>query len=340
MMKLIKRSESTGTTLCRIAETGMVRRLWHLTWIGPLLLSGCATGTGTLAAVGMYTPVGERGIESCETTNVCVVRTDTGLAHVSIQDRSVVIVSFAGGGGDVKHYFDYLVRVRNTGGSDVFFDPRNIEGYDESALLRQIEAEEGRLDSMMLQTVLLVALGGNPSTAALEDLTELTAEDRRATESLIRIEKLVAQTIAPDQEVAGRVIVRASGDPTQDTSLSIPVGSDVHTVRFARKPDRARAKRRVRAAANLSSDFTFVGRWVVIDDNIAGARNMWICNIARQGAVLTKECDRGDTQVGTMRGEIADFAATEDSFGVKLRPVDDDTLVYEYPFGAGVFERL
>ena len=289
----------------------------------------------------MYAPVGDRGIESCETSDVCVVRTNTGLSHVSIGNDSVSVVAFAGGGGDVVNYFDYLVAIRNTGDEAVYFDPADIDGYDSHALLAPIRKDEASIQQLQIQSALFAALGGVADTAGLEMLAADTAHDRAVAESEFSKQQLVAQTIASGQEVRGRIIVRSPKNLKETVVLSIPVGSDLHTVSFARRDDRRRAKTRTgQEVRGLSPDFTFIGRWLVVDKNIYGATNMQICNISEKDEFLVEECDGGSRQTGMVQGGVAEFRGGPDSVDLKLIPVDDNTLRYKWQFGTGTYERL
>ena len=236
---------------------------WLGVWIATLfVLSGCAA-TATLAPVGLYTPVGPIGAEHCEKSNKCVIRTETGQTHLSIGEQSMVMISFAGRGGDVEHYFDYLITIQNIGENDLFFDPNDIDGYDPDALLEPIMKQIEDLETMGTLHVLSTALGGNPNSAALEHLSTTASQDWDIAVSQFEKQKLVAQVIPPGEKAGGRVIVKSTGKLSEHIDVSVPIGSDFHTVSFAKREQIQKPKRQQSSnLANLSGEFSFDGALV------------------------------------------------------------------------------
>ena len=88
------------------------------------------------------------------------------------------------------------------------------------------------------------------------------------------------------------------------------------------------------------SPSVFDGRWKVTDKNVYGSTNTWICELRTQGNQITKQCDNGSQQRGTLRGRVASMKGGSNSFAVDLIAVDDDTLTFTYPYGKGTYKRL
>lgn len=307
--------------------------------IAAFMMSGC--GGAKLAAVGLYTPVGPRGAERCENSNHCVIRTETGKTHLSIGKQSAVTIGFLGRGGDVEHYFDYLVTIRNISEKELFFDPKNIDGYDPSALLEEIRKQEEQLMALGALMGVSAGMGGNPNVAALQYLSAGASKERTVKQSQYAKQNLAAKVIPPGGEIGGRLIIKSSGEISERIDLSIPIGSDSHSVSFSRKEQIPLEERRQHSSlSDISEKFSFDGRWLVIDKNIGGHTKMFICNLRTEKEKIIKECDEGGRYSGVVRGKVAIFESTPNSIGLKLIPVDQNTLEYEYPFGAGIFERL
>ena len=314
----------------------------HWILVTAIVLSGCATTDEHLAAVGLFTPTGLRGEEHCETSNHCVIRTDeSGLTHVSIGDQSSVMIGFSGRGGDVRHYFDYLVTIQNIGENDLIFDPNNIDGYDENALLDPVKKREEELEMLAVLTGLSMALGNTHNIAGLEYLGTTTAQDRTMTESHFSEQKLGAQVIPPGEVTAGRLIVKSAGEIPDKIVVSIPVGPDIHTVSFDKRDlDPILQRRKVSSSEYVSDDFSLDGRWLHI---MANGANMDICFIRTEGNKIHEKCESGHTASGTSSGTVATFT---DGAGVdfKLTAIDQNTLEYtplefSYIIGTGIYER-
>ena len=311
-------------------------RPWIL--IAAFMMSGC--GGAKLAAVGLYTPVGPIGAEHCEKSNHCVIRTETGKTHMSIGKQSAVTIGFLGRGGDVEHYFDYLVTIRNISEKELFFDPKNIDGYDPSALLGEIRKREEQLMALGAMMGVSAGLGGSPNVAALQLLSAETSKERTVKQSQYAKQNLVAKAIPPGGEIGGRLIIKSSGRDSERIDVSIPIGPDFHSVSFARREQIPLAERRQNSnLSDISDKFSFDGRWLVIDKNIGGHTKMFICNLRTEKEKIFKECDEGGRFSGIVKGKAAIFESTPNSIGLKLIPVDQNTLEYVYPFGAGIFER-
>ena len=212
---------------------------WLGVWIATLLvLSGCAA---TPTPVGLYTLVGPIGAEHCEKSNKCVIRTETGPTYLSIGEQSVVTISFAGRGGDVKNYFDYLITIQNIGENDLFFDPNDIDGYDPDALLEPIRKRLEELETIAVLGGLLTLLGDDPDLTSsfdqtsFEYLSTTASQDWDIAVSQFKKQKLVAQVIPPGEKAGGRIIVKSTGKLSEYINVSIPIGSDFHTASFAKR---------------------------------------------------------------------------------------------------------
>ena len=310
---------------------------WLGVWIATLLvLSGCAaTPTSTLVPVGLYTLVGPIGAEHCEKSNKCVIRTETGQTYLSIGEQSMVMISFAGRGGDVKNYFDYLITIQNIGENDLFFDPNDIDGYDPDVLLEPIRKKVEDLETLSVLGGLLTVLGGNPNMASHEYLSTIASQEWDIAVSQFEKQKLVAQVIPPGEKAGGRIIVKSTGKLSEYIDVSIPIGSDFHTASFAKRGQIPKSKRQQSSnLANISGEFSFDGRWLVIDTNEHGYTNMFICNIHTEGDKIYEECDTGHSQSGTVEGIVATLLSSS-NVEINLIAVDQNTLEYEY----GIYER-
>ena len=191
-----------------------ILQLFSVTTIGivAIALSGCSAPRERLAAAGLFSPTGLRGEKHCETSNHCVFRTDeSGLTHMSVGERSAVMIGFSGRGGDVRHYFDYLVTIQNIGETALVFDPNNIDGYDEKALLAPVTKRERGTAMLAVLTGLSMAMGNTHNVAALEDLRTSDAQKRTATESHFSEQKLNAQVIPPRGSDGGETHSEVSG---------------------------------------------------------------------------------------------------------------------------------
>ena len=316
-------------------------------WIGvgaaTVVLSGCAATGEKLAAVGLFNPTGLRGQEHCETSNHCVIRTDdSGLIHVSIGDQSAVTIGFSGLGGDVRHYFDYLVTIQNIGENDLVFDPVNVPGYDERALLESTRKEEKELVALSILTGISMGLGNTGNVATLEYMGTTTAQERSMKESHVAEQKLVAQVIPPGGVVTGRLIVKATAEIPDEIVLSIPVGQDIHTVRF-NKRDLGPILGKMKAGSSkyVADDFSFDGRWLLIWGNGA---YMDVCFFRTEGNNIYEECEGGGSASGTFEGGVATFPSTQTIGGSEVTVIDQDTLMsrplqFEYIVGKTIYER-
>ena len=308
-------------------------------WIPALVLTGCASDS--LIPVGLYGPVGSQGIEHCESSGHCVIHTESGLTHVSIGEQSAVVVSFAGRGGDLSTHLDYLITIRNLSDSELAFDPSAIDGYDPHALLEQVRERE-KVQGVLVGLMSVQAiLGGSPDLASLQMLSDSNEDDREVAVSAFADQKLVAQTIAPGSEVGGRIVIRKSVVIGDRISLSIPIGSDVHTVSFAKRERVLPRDVEKRRRASIPSDFSFDGRWVVSYTTFAGNTGMYICNLRTEGSRVHEECDTGGTNSGKIRDGVAALEDHPDgSVGRDLVPVDQNTLKFKDSWGMGVYERM
>ena len=318
-------------------------RHWIGVGVATVVLSGCAATDEQLAAVGLFNPTGLRGKEHCETSNHCVIRTDdSGLVHVSIGDQSTVMIGFAGLGGDVRHYFDYLVTIQNIGENDLVFDPVNVPGYDERVLLESTRKKEKELKTLSILTGISMGLGNTHNIASLEYLGTTTAQERSMKESHLGEQKLVAQVIPSGGVVAGRLIVKATADIPDEIVLSIPVGQDIHTLRF-NKRDLGPILGKMKAGSSkyVADDFSFDGRWLNIWANGA---YMDVCFLRTEGNNIYEECESGSSDSGTFEGGVATFPPTQTKNESELTVIDQDTLMYRafqfgYAIGKGIYER-
>lgn len=311
--------------------------------IGAAVLAGCSTPGEQLAAVGLFTPTGLRGEKHCETSDHCVIRTDeSGLTHVSIRDQSAVMVGFSGRGGDVRHYFDYLVTIENIGENELAFDPNDVDGYDEDALLAPIKKREKDLAALYALTGISMALGNVHNIAGLKLLGTWAAQDRTMAKSHFSAQKLSAQVIPPGGVTAGRLIVKSDGEIPDKIVLSIPVGPDIHTVSFDKRDLGPVLQRQESgSAAYVPNDFSFDGRWLSIWSN---GSHMDICFIRTEGSEIYKECESGSSVSGTFSGAVATFPPSATYTGTELTVIDQNTLKYKplrfrEMIGTGVYER-
>ena len=319
-------------------------RIQHWIWVIAVVLSGCATGAGEqLAAVGLYTPTGARGEEHCETSNHCVIRTDeNGLTHVSIGEQSAVIISFSGLGGDVRHYFDYLVTIQNIGEDEIVFDPHNIDGYDEDAILEPIKKTQESLELLGSLTAVSTALGNTHNIAGIEVLAATTDQELAATESQLREQKLVAQVIPPGGKTGGRLIVKSAGEISDKIVVSIPVGLDIHTVSFDKRDlSSILQQNNASSPAYISDNFSFDGRWLFISENGAIMR---LCFLRTEGNNIYEECEGGIIRSGSFSGSVATFPSNSSFVGMELTIIDRNILRFkplEYLdlISTGIYER-
>ena len=275
---------------------------------------------------GLFTPVGSRGEEHCETSDHCVIRMKDGaLTHVSIGKHSVAMIGFSDQGGDVRNYFDFLVTIQNASGNDLMFDPVNIENYDEGALIERTQQTEKEVEELSALTTLSMILGNTGNIAAVEWLRATTAEERSGKESRIRDQKLAKQMIPPGGMATGPVILRGDGEIADNIVISIPVGPDVHTVSFERR-DLSSVLRRAKASGSMSvsDDFSFDGRWLSISQD---GRRMSICFIRTEGSRISHECS-GNASSGTFSGMVATLSG-ENIVPFRLTVIDQNTLEYE-----------
>ena len=198
-------------------------------WMMAVALTGCAGMTPSE----MYEPSGLRGEEYCETTGACVIKTDTGEAHLVIGDQSAMTVSFVGTGGDVDHhYYDFLITIKNIGETTLHFDPGRIPGYDSAALLEPFDKQQEELMGLAILSGISSAIGGQSHIAQIQYLDSLNRDERRMAEEQFADQKIVTQMIAPEETTGGRIIVRPDTESSDAIFLTIPVGNDRHTVRF------------------------------------------------------------------------------------------------------------
>lgn len=305
----------------------------------PALLAACVSSSPT-EPVAYYAPAGPAGEASCITLNHCVIRTDTGKVHLSIGEQSAVMISFADEGGNIEHYFDYLVTVRNLTENMLFFDPSRIDGHDPAVRMAPIARREEELRNLQALSLLSAALGNSANAPALEMLSAQAGQDSEVVETQIREQRLVAQEIVPGGHATGRIAVRSDGQVHDHIEISIPVGSDVHTVRFAKKEHwRKRiseAKMRVdQGLAKVGDGFSFEGRWLLTNDGAA-----WFCNIRTEGNRLTLCYEETEPRTGMIEGGMVKFDPGPYSKGDEfIIAVDDDTLLYDIGYWIGVFER-
>ena len=303
-----------------------------------VLLAACVSSPPT-EPVAYYAPTGPTGEASCVTSNHCVIRTDTGNVHLSIGEQSAAMISFADEGGNIEHYFDYLVTVRNLSENELFFDPSRIDGHDPAVRMAPIGRREEELRNLQALSLLSAALGNSVNAASLEMLSAQAEQDSEVVETQIREQRLVAQKILPGGHATGRIAVRSDGQVHDHIEISIPVGSDVHTVRFAKKKHwRKRiseAKQRVdQGLARVGDGFSFEGRWLLTNDGAA-----WFCNIRTEGNRLTLCYEETEPRTGTIEGGIVKLDPVPYSKGDEIIAVDDDTLLYDFGYWIGVFER-
>jgi len=200
-----------------------------------MFLTGC--GTTQLAPVGLYKPMAPYGISHCETSGQCVIRLESGQSYVSVGEQSVTLVSFSGLGGDVKHHYDFLVTAQNIGDTDLYFDPNDIEGYAPDAL-NDLAAREGKkLTNLRVLSGIATGLGGAVNYSALETLEKLHDQERFTKMNQYADQMLSKQVIVPGSETGGRLILQSQGSSTEVINVTIPIGSDVHRFRFAKRKD-------------------------------------------------------------------------------------------------------
>ena len=198
-------------------------------WMVAIALTGCAGMTPSE----MYEPFGLRGEEHCETTRECVIKTETGEAHFLIGDQSALTVSFVGTGGDVDHhYYDYLITIRNIGETNVYFDPEQIPGYDPDALFEPFKKKQDQLIGLAILSGISMGLGGQSHIAQIQYLDSTNRDEREISETQFADQKIVAQAIAPGETAGGRIIIRPDTQSADFLFVTIPVGSDRHTVSF------------------------------------------------------------------------------------------------------------
>lgn len=305
-----------------------------------VLLAGCGS-SGPTQPVAFYVPAGPTGEASCEISKHCVIQTGTGKVYVSIGEQSAIMIGFADVGGNMEHYFDYLVTVQNLGENDLFFDPRKISGYDPSARLAVISEQEERLKTLGMLAGLQAALGGSVNAANLEHMSAVARRDRTVAESQLQNQQLVAQTIPPGEQAVGRITVRSDGQAHEHLEVSIPVGTDYHIVRFIKRGKLPRVTpQQLANLPDLPADFSFDGRWFAFNDNNSG-----VCDIRTQERSIHMICDDSISELeGTIEGRTAKFFLESLGTSIELTAVEQNILFWRRQHWTGnleyIYERM
>ena len=318
----------------------------HLVVIAALILTGCAGTAPNIAGVGLFKPDGLHGKEHCKKSGKCIIRTRvTGPTAMSIKKNSAVMVSFSGDGGDVLNYFDYLITIRNLSNKDIRFDPNNVPGYDESALLKAIKSKQEELASITALTAFSMTFGGNPGNLhAIDFLSKTYDRERTGKEKHIVMQRLRAATISPGGTITGRLIVRGKSKIPERMGLYITVGNETHEVNFHKTDVDSILERMSKPRlTRVPRGFGFDGRWVYYSED---GEVMHLSIFETDGRKIKQTYATGEILEGIIRGATVTFPANPGNYiwGKKLYILDKNTLLtepimYRHVRGDGLYVR-